>query len=343
MKILILKFSALGDVIRTSYLLSGLHNKYDNPVIDWITSNPAHELLRHNPYIRNLGSPQMGLEFLKYNYYDLVLSFDDEEEVLALIKDVHYKKLIGAYMQGEMKLYTPDASEWFDMGLLSKEGKIIADLRKKQNMREHNQIFGDMLGIKIESGIFFNSPLIEKRIEKEFDKATFNIGINASAGSRWRSKEMPFPEVCNLIVMLLRCRIDNKDIKIHLLGGLAEAKRNGEIINSLNECEIKDWGGQNTLLEFAAIVKGCDYIITSDTLALHLAISQRVFNLSYYAPTSANEIGTFGTGVKVISLADDYCNYDPDADNSTITAGRLFDAFKAHCLVLNKSVAMSND
>jgi len=73
-----------------------------------------------------------------------------------------------------------------------------------------------------------------------------------------------------------------------------------------------------------------NYVISSDSLALHLAISQGIPNLSFYAPTSANEIDTFGTGIKVKSLSKDYCSYRPDADNSSITAIRIYKAFCLH-------------
>ena len=62
----------------------------------------------------------------------------------------------------------------------------------------------------------------------------------------------------------------------------------------------------------------------SDTLALHIAISQKIKTISYYAPTSAVEIETFGMGEKVISTSDDYCSYKPNADNSTVTAERIY-------------------
>jgi heptosyltransferase-2 len=52
--------------------------------------------------------------------------------------------------------------------------------------------------------------------------------------------------------------------------------------------------------------------------------------LGFFAPTSSAEIGVFNTGVKVESLSNDYCSYRPDADNSTITAKRILDAFNKH-------------
>lgn len=327
MKILILKFNALGDVIRTSYILPGLFEKYDNPVVDWVTSDGAYELLRFNPYIRTLSCPQKGLDFLQRNKYDLVLSLDDEIEVLQILEQSNYIRLIGAYLEGSRRCYDGDSAEWFDMGLLSRFGKKVADQKKLANTREHNQIFADMLGIDIERPYFFNSYLNEDRAQKGFDCSCFNIGINPSAGSRWKNKELAFDEVCNLIEMLSTISVGGKHVCIHLLGGAAEQPRNAEIESTVT-VPLMNWGGQNTLLEFAAIVKGCDYLISGDTLALHFAISQQIPSLSYYAPTSAAEIGTFGIGEKVISLTEDYCNYKASADNSTITADRLFEAFE---------------
>lgn len=88
-----------------------------------------------------------------------------------------------------------------------------------------------------------------------------------------------------------------------------------------------DLGSDASVLDFAAHVKALAFLITSESLALHLAISQSVPSLSFYAPTSAAEIGTFGRGIKVCSTTHDYCSYRPDADNSTITAERLWEAF----------------
>ena len=66
-----------------------------------------------------------------------------------------------------------------------------------------------------------------------------------------------------------------------------------------------------------------DYMISSDSLAMHLAISQGVRTVAFFAPTSAIEIDGFGRLMKLASTAPDYCSYKRDADNSTITADRL--------------------
>jgi heptosyltransferase-2 len=332
MNILIVKFGALGDVVRTSYILPGLNEKYRNSKIDWLTSDNSYDLLRFNPYIDNLMTPSFKLKIANNKKYDLVLSLDDERDVIEIVDKIEYKEIFGVFLKNNNVTYTENSASWFDMGLLSKYGKEIADKLKKNNFLTHKEIFEKMLDIKIKKPIFFNSFKIEERIKNKFDfnNKYFNIGINSGSGGRWTSKQLKIKETIKLINMLLNIKINNKATRIFLLGGPDEIERNKKILKSINNERIVNTGNFNSLLEFAAIIKYLNYIISSDSLALHLAISQNVKNLSFYAPTSANEIDTFGIGKKIIFLAKDYCSYKKDADNSTITANRIMEEFKSH-------------
>ena len=327
MKILIVKLGSLGDVVRTSYVLPGLYRKYNNPKISWLTSPASLDLLRFNPYISEL---LVSGASLTDKPFDLVVSLDDEKEALSYIDAIKYGALVGASFKDGRPVYSDNAAEWFDMGLISRFGKERADELKKLNTREHNEILADMLGIEINGPIFFNSPLMEKRMSRSFSDSYFNIGINSGAGSRWSSKQMELDETLKLIKELIEMEINEKPTRIYLLGGKEEARRHSFIKEAIASDRLIDAGTDNSLLEFAAIIKCCDYVITSDSLALHLAISQKVGNLSFYAPTSAAEIGTFKTGVKVISLSADYCSYKKEADNSSITTERIMAAFMTH-------------
>lgn len=323
--ILIVKHGALGDVVRTSYILPGLLEKYGSPKVYWLTARSSVDLLRFNPYVFEIVAEGFNSDRLQGVHFDLVISLDDELPVVRQLAQVSHGTLVGAYLDGERVCYTDDSSEWFDMGLISRHGKSRADQLKKENKREHNEIFASMLGVEIKAPIFFNSPLTEARIARCFNREYFNIGLNSGAGSRWFSKQLPIKETVALVEKLLALRIDGKEVCIHLLGGSEEKERHAALLEALRSVRLVDAGNDNTMLEFAAVIRSCDYVISSDSLALHLAISQGKRNLSFYAPTSAAEIGTFGFGRKVLSTADDYCSYRQDADNSSITADRLIE------------------
>ena len=46
----------------------------------------------------------------------------------------------------------------------------------------------------------------------------------------------------------------------------------------------------------------------------------------FFTVTSSAEIDNFGNGCKIISDSPDYCSYKNNADNSTITSEKLFNA-----------------
>jgi heptosyltransferase-2 len=89
---------------------------------------------------------------------------------------------------------------------------------------------------------------------------------------------------------------------------------------------LADAGVDNALLDFAALIGLCRLLITSDSLALHVALARNVRCVAFFAPTSAAEIELYGLGEKVVSSAPDYCSYKPDADTSTLTTERIAEA-----------------
>jgi heptosyltransferase-1 len=53
-KILLIKLSALGDVVQTIPVLNKLRRRYPAAQLDWLTTPAIAELLRHNPAISNV-------------------------------------------------------------------------------------------------------------------------------------------------------------------------------------------------------------------------------------------------------------------------------------------------
>jgi len=335
MKILIVKLGALGDVIRTSYFLKSTKKRYLNPEIYWLTSINSLILLKHNPFVfltTHKINDLINIEF------DWIISLDDDYNILKKLKKLKFKKITGSFLGDSNKInYTDDSSLWYDMSLISKYGKERADQLKKKNKLSHNEIFSMILDINNIKPFFYN-PYIPNIVSSiQFHKKYFHIGINSSAGVRWPSKSMRVEEVIKLIEVLTKKCINDKKIFIHLLGSKKELRRNKIILKHFNDKKVDILDTSESIFKFATVIKLCNYVITSDSLALHLAIAQRVLNLSFFAPTSAAEIDTFGTGVKVISTSKDYCNYSARCDNSTITALRVYNAFQKHIYKLKSA------
>ena len=327
MDLLIIKHGALGDVVRTSYFLPGLHRKYGPDTrIFWLTSTAAVDLLRYHPQIYRLTTDPSELAPREF---DCILSLDDEHQAAVAATQLKHKQLVGACLSSDALTYTPDSAAWFDMGLISRYGKQEADRLKKANTRSHAEIFSEILGITIDGARFFNSPPVEQRWQRNLESSYFRIGINPFAGKRWPAKALRTGELHKLIPSLLDFKDVQQPVKIYLFGE-GDDRKQLEGLSSEFAGRVETLDTSVSVLDFAAAIKSLDYLITSDSLALHLAVAQGVRNLSFYAPTSAAEIDTFGTGVKLCSTSADYCSYWKDADNGTITAERLFAAMREH-------------
>jgi heptosyltransferase-2 len=153
------------------------------------------------------------------------------------------------------------------------------------------------------------------------------VGLNTGAGGRWTSKQLSPErtlELARAVAEGLAARGARRPT-FHVLGGPPERERNDALLRGLaaDGLAAVDAGTDNPLLDFAAKVELCDVLVTSDSLALHVAVARRVRVVCFFAPTSAAEIELYGRGEKVASTAPDACSYRPDADTATLTVERL--------------------
>ncbi|MHC4377119.1 MAG: glycosyltransferase family 9 protein [Planctomycetota bacterium] len=342
-QILILKTGALGDVLRTTSILPGLRQRYGSTAVTWLTAPAARDLVRLHPLVDTVLAAKpddtaalgdLGAS-LAATAFDRVISLDDEEPLCALatrLADPAARPgvLSGAYFGPDgQRAYTDDVSPWFDMGLLSRFGKQRADELKVANQRSHAAIYAEMLGIEMgepELPLDAHAEAFGRefhgRLAAEHGARTW-IGLNTGSGGRWESKKLSVERTVELSAGVAAGR--SEPVGFVVLGGPEERERNGQLVAGLRARGLAavDGGTENSLLEFAGLVDGLALLVTSDSLALHVAVARRVPVMSFFAPTSAAEIELYGRGAKVQSTAPDYCSYKKDADTSTLTVERL--------------------
>ena len=322
-KVLIVKHGALGDVVRTSYFIKSLKDKFLNSIeIHWITNISSLDILRFNPFIDKI---VFNFSQILDEKYDIIYSLDDESDIVNNVMSLNYKKIVGvSYINGYFD-YCDKSSYWFDMGLQSKYGKKKADSLKKDNTKTHSEIFSKIFMVEKITPHIFNSQSYLQEAEIFFKNHNNSfIGINAYSGGRWSSKELLKKEYIKLINLIL----DKTNKNILLIGAFNDFKRNLEIKNSIKNNRIFVLDSDSSILKMSAFIYYLDILISTDSLALHLAIANKVKSISFFSPTSAAEIDIFKNGYKIVSKSDDYCSYKKDADNSSITADRIFKKIK---------------
>src|SRR5215469_693174 len=121
MHTLIVKLGATGDVVRTTPLLRRLEGH-----VTWLTASKNMALLE------GLDRPSAELRVLDWNdrsnlagkHFDLVINLEDEPEIARILHSIHYSSVFGAYEDATRGMsYSPEASNWFDLSLISHHGK----------------------------------------------------------------------------------------------------------------------------------------------------------------------------------------------------------------------------
>lgn len=298
-RILIVKLAAIGDVLRTTPLLSGLKRKYPESHITWITSREALPLLKNNPLIDRLLSFEIASILpLEVETFDLVIGLEKEAPGAALTSKVRgrRKKGFGLTPEGTVFPLNRRSEYAFFLGLSD-------ELKFHGNQKTYPELIFEIAEIdyQMDEYILSLSPedlaFAEARSKKwGLRPGAFRIGLNTGAGGVFANKAWTLEGYRKVIE-----RLGNEtDAELLLLGGPAERERNQRILATARE-RIIDTGCENTLGEFAALVNLCDLVVTGDTTALHLAIGLKKKVVAIFGPTCAPEIELYGRGEKILT------------------------------------------
>jgi heptosyltransferase-2 len=132
------------------------------------------------------------------------------------------------------------------------------------------------------------------------------LGVSPGSGSRWVSKRIPLDAIKHLLQQLNR---DFPDILPVMLWGPDEA----ELIRELAPLRhlYADLGNNLTLEEYMSLVSCCDYLLTTDSLTMHLGLGYGVPVLAVFRTTPASEIKMFDRGVRIATSDPRYASMHP--------------------------------
>jgi ADP-heptose:LPS heptosyltransferase len=297
-RILIIKLAAMGDVLRTTSLLPGLKKKFTTSSITWLTDKESIPLLKDNPLIDRLfacdaESPLI----LQSEAFGLLLNFEKEPRALALARGIHAEEKRGFAPSpfGTLSIFNPESLYALQLGLSD-------ELKFNLNKKTYPEIIYEMSGIPYE-GEEYVLPLSTRaaRFASEFsknhnlDRFDRVVGINTGCGSVFQTKQWTREGFAELIGALT----SSGNIACLLLGGPREAEFNRQILKAVRSKAI-DARCDNPLEDFIGIVSTCDLLVTSDSLAMHIAIGLKKKVVAFFGPTSPAEIDLFGRGEKIL-------------------------------------------
>lgn len=336
MNILIVKLSAIGDVIHTLPSLAELRRFYPDAYITWVVEEAAAALVKNHPlldeviisrrksWIKNFRSGKIKqslkeivsfVKTLRQRRYDLVIDFHGLFKSSIIVFLSLGKRKIGYDSMQELS------------GLFISE-KIPEDMNKHAVDRYLD--FPRYLGAKTGSAQFvlpFNQEAEERaRIilrKYNLEDKKF-IAMNPVA--LWETKlwnNAKFAHLADLI---------NSELQMKVIFTGSE-KSPIENITSLMTTEKINLGGKTTLLDLAYIYKRAQALITTDSGPMHLAAALETPVVALFGPTDPARTGPYGfdhiiirTGIACSPCLEKKCSTKKCMED--ISIGQVFSAVK---------------
>ncbi len=303
MNILIVKLSAIGDVIHTLPSLSALRRLYPEAHITWVVEESAADLVINHPYLNSvlvsrrkswsrdlirgqvrgpLSEVKNFIKILRQRNYDLVIDFHGL-----------FKSSVIVYLsRGKRKL---GYDSWQELSGLFLNEKIPEDRNKHAVDRYLD--FPRYLGAEIDK-VEFTLPSDNKAKEKvlrllrkrKLEDKNF-VAINPIA--LWETKLWSNEKFACLADL-----INNKlSLKVVFTG--SEEKSIKEITSLMNT-EYVNFGGKTTLLDLAYLYKKACMVITTDSGPMHLAAAVGTPVVALFGPTDPARTGPYGAGHTIV-------------------------------------------
>lgn len=319
-RILIIKLGAIGDVIRTTPLLTRFKKEFPGCHITWLTQSPA-VLPKH--MVDALYTPDyLSIYSIKQYHYDIAINLDKEVEACALLADVSADKKYGfIWKDNHIDAATPNAEHKLVTGLFDN----ISKLNTKNYLEEifeicHLDFQGEpyMLNYNKELASKWNSI-------REQAKGKKIIGLNTGCGIRWQTRLWPQENWVRLI----------KDLQT---AGYYPIVLGGKDEDDVNSYYVQATGcfypGHFPLDEFIGLVSHCDTIVTAVSMMMHIAIGLEKKLVLFNNIFNKYEFELYGNGVIVEPKTGCDCYYGSKCTRSNhcmkdITVEEVFEQIVA--------------
>ncbi len=233
--------------------------------ITWVIDNRYRAILPDDhPALQRIIGVDEAYDLLKNESFDLTLSLEEEVACAQLARAIPTGRLVGIYWAEDTMRYTPEVAGWFDMSLISTLGKEAANAMKAANMHTFQHWLFRMLDLPFQEEpycIYHNGTIIREG---------GLVGIETRSGNRWPNKSWAWYQELmeQLTANGYRCRV------------LTQRER---------------------LRDYLDDIARCSYLVSGDTLAMHVALAYQIPGIAIFNCTSPAEIHDYGLLQKVVS------------------------------------------
>ncbi len=282
--ILVIKTSALGDVILSIPSLRAIRSAFPKAIIKVLIGQEARQVLKGCPYIDEIivcdfkarhrsikGLMRLGTA-LRRSSFDMVIDLQNSRRS-HLLSFLTFAPLRCGYDNGKFSILlnkkVKDTGEHIDP--VSHQFKTLALAGVKSNDKRLE------IWPQEEEEEWAEKFLHDSWIDIKRQRL---VGINPKASKRWISKSWPIEKVAALCDELA-----GKHNARVIITGTKDDLRTAKEISSMSKSKPIIAIGKTDLLQLAAIVKRCDVFITTDSATMHVASAVKTPFVALFGPT----------------------------------------------------------
>ena len=300
--ILIVKLSAIGDVIHALPVAPVIKQQFPAAKITWVVEKPAYDLLTNNPYIDDIiifDKPKFkSLGGLLTHGRELAQQLKDKQIDLALDLQGLFKSAAIVYLSG-----APTRLGYCNMRELSHMvSQPVIGPNKNGHVVDRYLDVARSLGCKVTQAISFpihitpQEAATAETIAAQAGLRKDNRYVVLAPGTNWPTKCWPvkhFAELSN--------KLYHDNIIPVLIGGTGD-KRLVEEISVLTSIPPIDLTGKTSLKQLAHIIKQANCFVGGDTGPMHLASAVNTPVVALFGATDPARNGPYGFRQQVLRV-----------------------------------------
>ena len=264
-KILIIRFSSIGDIVLTTPVIRCLKQQRSEIEIHYLTKNSFKNILENNPYLSKVHTIEKEakeiIEALKKENFDFIIDLHHN------IRSLQIKKALGKPTSTLKKL---NFKKWL---LVNFKINILPPIHVVDRYMQTLSPLGIKNDLK---GLDFFIPLKDKINITSLPLTHQNGYIGFVIGAKHFTKQLPVEKIISICKKL--------NTPIILLGGKEDISRAKEIEAAVG-LTIYNACGQYNLNQSASLIKQASKIISHDTGLMHIAAAFKKDILSVWGNT----------------------------------------------------------
>jgi len=307
-RILIVKLSAIGDVVQTLPMVEALKERYPHAHIDWLVEEEASDLLIGHPALKRVIVSRRKFWqkrlFLKGEFWNTL------REIGKFIRDLRslkYDWVIdnhGIFKSGLLVILSRGRRK---IGFqaspgIADEGNYLCTRERYKPLNIERHALERYLDLIAQLGIPISKPTLnfvvpvdsQKKAEKLLQQHGICGGplVAIHPMAKWPTKQWPLENFAKLADALVQ-----KGASVVFTGSPDDCEPVREILGGIpTSGKVLNLVGETTLRELAGVFSLSDLVLTPDTGPMHVAAAVQAPLIALFGPTAPWRTGPYGNG-----------------------------------------------